>query len=133
MYLNVFVEVGPLSEAEAAVVVGADVGALVGVDSEVVKKVVPLPEPLVAPLVVTLQHLDVPLTPRVLVSEDTELLRVWHMLFDLHASQVKGAASLNSDDDVPTNLLESLTHPSEGVSSHLLLSRVDFRAGIRCS
>ena len=86
VYLNMFVEVGPLSEAEPAVLVGADVGSLIGVDPEMIEEIVPLPEPLVAVLVVALKDLDVPLASRVLVRKDPEFFGVWHMLLDLYAS-----------------------------------------------
>ena len=51
-----------------------------------VEKIVPLSEPFVAALVITLQDLNVTLTARVLVSEDSELLSIWDVLLYLNAS-----------------------------------------------
>lgn len=92
MYFDMLVEVGPLCEAESTVVEGAHVGALVGVDAQVVEEIVPFTEPFVAAIVITFEHLDVPLASWVLISEDSELLGIWHMLLDLHTPQVEGAA-----------------------------------------
>jgi hypothetical protein len=112
MYFNMLVEVGSLGEAESTVLEGAHVGALIGVNAQVVEEIVPFTEPFVAAIVITFEHLDVPLASWVLVSEDSELLSIWHMLLDLHTPQVEGAPCFHRDQDFATHFFKCLAYPA---------------------
>jgi hypothetical protein len=60
-------------------------------NSEMVKEIMPLSKPLITTFVITFEDLNVPLASRILISENSELLCVRDMFFNLDTSQVESA------------------------------------------
>jgi hypothetical protein len=79
-----FVQICSLSEAEVTVRNRTHVGPFICMNSQMIKEIVPFSKPFVASFVIAFENFYMSFRPRVLISKDTKLFRIWDMLFDLN-------------------------------------------------
>jgi hypothetical protein len=84
MNFNMFVQIRSLSEAEVAVRNRTDVGPLICMNSQMIKEIVPFSKPFIASLMITFENFDMSFRARVLISKDTKLFCIRHVLFYLN-------------------------------------------------
>ena len=83
MNFHMLVEVGSLSETEAATLMWTSVGSFISMDPQVIEEVVPFSEAFSAVIVIAFEYLNIPLRFRILESEYSEILCLRYVLLDL--------------------------------------------------
>ena len=95
MHFQVFIQICFLSKTKLATFMVTLVRSLISMNSKMIKEIVPFPEMFSTFIVVTLQNFDLSLRLRILESVNPELLCIWHVLPDVHCTQIECLSSLH--------------------------------------